>query len=203
MLALSLSTGLFSKRKEDPGEKRKKAVYVTYRFCRTTHQYNYVWIHQTPTDFPIVVLGTQNDLCNPRHRQLEIKHWYISFLQKQVTNKYLNEAKKKFAEGDDDPKSGGLALMRAYRGLPKNSALIKFLSEPGVRVKLQKSENYYLADQQKEMPKVDEELYFHIDEKNNSVDLTDRGIQAITKAGEDADFFLIPNIFIEKCIRFQ
>ena len=63
-------------------------------------------------------------------------------LQKQVTNKYLNEAKKKFAEGDDDPKSGGLALMRAHRGLPKNSALIKFLSEPGVRVKLQKSENY-------------------------------------------------------------
>ncbi len=75
-----------------------------------------------------------------------------------------------FAEGDDDPKTGGLALMRAYRGLPKNSALIKFLSEPGIRVKLQKSENYYLADQQKEMPKVDEELFFHIDEKNNQVE---------------------------------
>ena len=68
--------------------------------------------------------------------------------------------------------------MRAYRGLPKNSALIKFLSEPGIRVKLQKTENYYLADQQKEMPKVDEELYFHIDEKNNQVELTDKGIQA-------------------------
>lgn len=115
-------------------------------------------------------------------------------MQKQVVNKYLNEARKKFAEGDDDPKSGGLALMRAFRGYPKNSALIKFLSEPGVRVKLQKSENYYLADQQKEMPKVDEELYFHIDEKNNSVDLTDRGLQAITKAGEDPDFFLLPDI---------
>ena len=74
-------------------------------------------------------------------------------------------------------KDGGLALMRAYRGLPKNSALIKFLSEPGISVKLQKSENYYLADQQKEMPKVDEELYFHIDEKNNQVELTDKGIQ--------------------------
>ena len=66
--------------------------------------------------------------------------------------------------------------MRAYRGLPKNSALIKFLSEPGVKVKLQKSENYYLADQQREMPKVDAELFFHIDEKNNSVELTDKGI---------------------------
>ena len=118
-------------------------------------------------------------------------------MQKQVTNKYLNEAKKKFAEGDDDPKSGGLALMRAYRGLPKNNALIKFLSEPGVRVKLQKSENYYLADQQKEMPKVDEDLYFHIDEKNNSVELTDKGIQAITKAGEDAEFFLLPDIGVQ------
>lgn len=118
-------------------------------------------------------------------------------LQKQVVNKFLNEAKKKFAEGDDDPKSGGLALYRAYRGLPKNSALIKFLSEPGVRVKLQKSENYYLADQQREMPLVDQELYFHIDEKNKSVELTELGIQTITKAGEDPDFFLLPDIGAE------
>jgi preprotein translocase subunit SecA len=62
------------------------------------------------------------------------------------------------------------------------------------KVKLQKSENYYLADQQKEMPKVDEELYFHIDEKNNQVDLTDRGLSAITKSGEDPDFFVLPDI---------
>ena len=75
--------------------------------------------------------------------------------QKKATNQFLIEAKKKIAEGNDDPKDGGLALMRAHRGLPKNGALIKFLSEPGMRVKLQKSENYYLADQQKEMPKVD------------------------------------------------
>ena len=118
-------------------------------------------------------------------------------MQKQVTNKYLVDARKKFAEGDDDPKSGGLSLMRAFRGLPKNSALIKFLSESGVRVKLQKAENYYLADQQKEMPKVDEELYFHIDEKNNQVELTDRGIQAITKSGEDPEFFIMPDIGVQ------
>ncbi len=114
--------------------------------------------------------------------------------QRQVVNKNLIDARKKLQEGDDDPKTGGLALMRAFRGLPKNSALIKFLSEPGIRVKLQKSENYYLADQQKEMPKVDEELFFHIDEKNNQVDLTDRGLQAITKSGEDPDFFVLPDI---------
>src|SRR3954469_12882672 len=113
--------------------------------------------------------------------------------QKRAINSFLNEAKKKIAEGNDDPKDGGLALFRAHRGLPKNSALIKFLSEPGIRVKLQKSENYYLADQQKEMGKVDEELFFQIDEKNNSVDLTDKGIQTITREGEDPEFFVLPD----------
>jgi len=114
--------------------------------------------------------------------------------QRRVVNQFLNEAKKKIAEGDEDPKSGGLAIMRAYRGLPKHGALIKYMSEPGIKVKLQKSENYYLADQSKEMPKVDEELYFSIDEKNNSVDLTDRGIHMITQSGEDPEFFILPDI---------
>ncbi len=114
--------------------------------------------------------------------------------QKKATNAFLIEAKKKIAEGNDDPKDGGLALVRAHRGLPKNTALIKFLSEPGIRVKLQKSENYYLADQQKEMPKVDQELFFHIDEKNNQVELTDKGINLITRSGEDPEFFILPDI---------
>ena len=117
--------------------------------------------------------------------------------QKRAVNQFLNEAKKKVAEGNDDPKDGGLALFRAHRGLPKTSALIKFLSEPGMRQKLQRTENYYLADQQKEMPKADEELYFYIDEKNNSVELTDKGIQLITKAGEDPNFFIIPDIGVD------
>ncbi|MFZ1527446.1 MAG: preprotein translocase subunit SecA [Ferruginibacter sp.] len=114
--------------------------------------------------------------------------------QRKVVNQFLIEAKKKIAEGNDDPKDGGLALMRAFRGLPKNGALIKYLSEPGIRVKLQKSENYYLADQQKEMPKVDTELYFSIDEKNNQVELTDSGLNLITRQGEDAEFFVLPDI---------
>ncbi len=114
--------------------------------------------------------------------------------QKKATNQFLIEAKKKIAEGNDDPKDGGLALMRAHRGLPKNSALIKFLSEPGMKVKLQKSENYYIADQQKEMPKVDAELYFAIDEKNNQVELTDNGLALITRSGEDPEFFVLPDI---------
>ncbi len=114
--------------------------------------------------------------------------------QKRATQHFLTEAKKKIGEGNDDPKDGGLALFRAHRGLPKNSALIKYLSEPGMRVKLQKAENYYLADQQREMPIADKELYFYIDEKNNSVELTDKGIQLITGAGEDTAFFVLPDI---------
>lgn len=114
--------------------------------------------------------------------------------QKKAVNQFLIEAKKKISEGNDDPKDGGLALFRAHRGLPKNNALIKYLSEPGMRVKLQKAENHYLADQQREMPKADEELYFYIDEKSNSVELTDKGIHLITRSGEDPNFFVLPDI---------
>ncbi|HEY0059525.1 MAG TPA: preprotein translocase subunit SecA, partial [Flavisolibacter sp.] len=116
--------------------------------------------------------------------------------QERLVRGFLNEAKKSFAEGNDDPKSGGLHLFRAYRGLPKYGPLIKFLSEPGIKVKLQKTENYYLADQQRHMPIVDEELLFHIDEKNKSVDLTDKGLSAITKSGEDPEFFVLPDISV-------
>ena len=116
--------------------------------------------------------------------------------QKRAINGFLTEAKKKIAEGNDDPKDGGLALFRAHRGLPKTSSLIKFLSEPGMRVKLQKTENYYLADQQKEMPKADQELYFYIDEKQNSVELTEKGLNLITRSGEDQNFFIIPDISV-------
>lgn len=114
--------------------------------------------------------------------------------QERIIRNNLNEAKRKMAEGDDDPKSGGLNLFRAFRGLPKYSPLIKFLSEPGTRVKMQKAENYYLQDQQRNMHIVDEELLFHIDEKNNSVDLTDKGLAMITRTGEDPDFFVLPDI---------
>jgi len=114
--------------------------------------------------------------------------------QKRLAQQYLNEAKKSIAEGDDDPKTGGLALMRAWRALPKYGPLIKYLSEPGIKVKLQKAENYYLADQQKEMPKVDAGLLFHIDEKSNSVDLTDKGLTMLTRENEDPNFFVMPDI---------
>ncbi len=146
---------------------------------------------------PLIISGPVPRGENQQFELLKPRVESLVNLQRQVATKYLAEAKKAFAEGDDDPKSGGLALMRAYRGLPKNNALIKFLSEPGNRVKLQKAENYYLADQQRQMHIVDQELYFHIDEKNNQVELTDKGIQAITKSGEDPNFFLLPDIASE------
>ena len=146
---------------------------------------------------PLIISGPVAKGDDQQYHVLKSRVERLVEAQKKVTNQFLNEAKKKFAENNDDPKDGGLALMRAHRGLPKTGALIKFLSEPGIRVKLQKSENYYLADQQKEMPKVDSELFFSIDEKNNSVDLTDKGIHTITREGEDPEFFVLPDIGIK------
>jgi preprotein translocase subunit SecA len=143
---------------------------------------------------PLIISGPvprgddqQFHILKPRvHQLVEV--------QRQIVIKSLIDAKKLITEGKDGPQDGGLHLMRAYRGLPKNSTLIKFLSEPGIKVKLQKSENYYLADQQKHMPQVDEELYFQIDEKNNQVDLTEKGLNYITKGGEDNNFFVLPDL---------
>ncbi len=117
--------------------------------------------------------------------------------QKNFTIAALNEAKKAIAEGKTGPEEGGLALLRAHRGLPKNKALIKFLSEPGMKQVLNKTENHYMQDQSKEMPKADAELFFVIDEKNNQVELTEKGIELITSSGEDATFFVMPDVGTE------
>lgn len=113
-------------------------------------------------------------------------------VQKQFIQMCITDAKKLVAEGKE--KEAGIPLLRAYRGLPKNSALIKFLSEQGVRALLQKTENYYMQDQNKEMHKIDAELYFTIDEKNNHVELTEKGIDFLTGNTEDPKFFVIPNV---------
>ena len=113
-------------------------------------------------------------------------------VQKQYLNTCITEAKKLFSEGKE--KEAGIPLLRAYRGLPKNTAIIKFLSENGVRALLQKTENHYMQDQNKEMHKIDVELYFTIDEKNNHVELSEKGIDFITGNTEDPKFFVIPNV---------
>jgi preprotein translocase subunit SecA len=113
-------------------------------------------------------------------------------VQKQFVQTCITDAKRLFAEGKE--KEAGIPLLRAYRGLPKNSALIKFLSEQGVRALLQKTENYYMQDQNKEMHKIDVDLYFTIEEKNNQVELTEKGIDFLTGDSEDPKFFVIPNV---------
>jgi preprotein translocase subunit SecA len=115
--------------------------------------------------------------------------------QKKLVNQFLNDAKKMIGDGND--KEGGLALFRTYRGMPKYKPVIKYLSESGIKNLLQKTENYYLQDNKKEMPKADAPLYFVIDEKDNSVDLTEKGIDLITGEGEDSRFFILPEIGIE------
>lgn len=114
--------------------------------------------------------------------------------QKKLVQSTFSQAKQQIDAGKDGPKDGGLALLRSHRGLPKNKALIKYLSEPGRKQLLLKSEAYYMRDQSKEMPLVDEELFFVIDEKNNQVELTEKGIELITSAGEESDFFVLPDV---------
>jgi preprotein translocase subunit SecA len=117
--------------------------------------------------------------------------------QKAYITSALQQAKKQINDGQSGVNDGGMALLRAYRGLPKNKALIKFLSEPGIKPVLLKTENHYMQDQSKEMPKVDEELFFVIDEKNNQVELTEKGIELITASGEDPHFFVMPDVGTE------
>ena len=116
----------------------------------------------------------------------------------KIQNKYLigvlAEAKKLISAGDT--KEGGFLLYRVFRGLPKNKALIKFLSQEGIKQLLQKTENFYMQDNNREMPKVDEELLFVIEEKNNSIDLTDKGIAHLSGDNED-HFFVLPDMGIE------
>ena len=118
----------------------------------------------------------------------------IVSVQRKYLTGVLAEAKKLIASGDE--KEGGFQLLRVYRGIPKNKALIKFLSEEGVKQLLQKTENYYMQDNNREMPKVDAELYYVIEEKNNQIELTDKGIEYLS--GKDSpDFFIMPEIGVE------
>jgi preprotein translocase subunit SecA len=115
--------------------------------------------------------------------------------QKKLVTQYLNDAKKQLEARLD--KDGGLSIFRAHRGMPKYKPVIKFLSENGVRAIMQKTENFYLQDNKKMMPEADAPLYFIIDEKDNSVDLTEKGIDLITGEGEDPKFFILPEIGLE------
>ena len=115
--------------------------------------------------------------------------------QKQLLTQVLSKAKKLISEGNKE--DGGFYLLQVFRGLPKTSALIKFLSEEGVKQLLQKTENFYMQDNNREMPKVDIDLFFVIDEKNNQIELTDKGIDSLSTESQDLNFFILPDLSTE------
>ncbi|MDC0204537.1 preprotein translocase subunit SecA [Flavobacteriales bacterium] len=144
---------------------------------------------------PLIISGPtpQGD----KHEYNEYKHKVdqLVSVQKKFVTTVISDAKKLLKEGDAE--KGGLNLLRAFRGLPRNKALIKFLSEEGVKAQLQKTENYYMQDQSKEMHIVDQELFFVIDEKVNSIELTEKGLELMTSSTENKDFFILPDVGVE------
>ena len=119
--------------------------------------------------------------------------------QRTFVTRILAEAKRLLADDSsaENEKKGGELLLRAFHGLPKNNALIKFLSEPGMKALMQKTENFYLQEQRKNMHIIDDELYFVIEEKNNSIDITEKGIDLITEFTGDPKFYILPDIGTE------
>ena len=144
---------------------------------------------------PLIISGPTKDGDRHEFDNLKPKINRLVSLQKTYLSNSLSEAKNLIKDSDND--QGGFLLYRVFRGLPKNKALIKFLSEEGVKQILQKTENFYMQDNNREMHKIDEELYFTIDEKNNQIELTDKGIETLSKDLEDKDFFIMPNISTE------
>ena len=144
---------------------------------------------------PLIISGPvpQGD----RHEFTELKPLVSELvtLQRQHLVSVLAEAKKLLADGN--VKEGGFLLLRVYRGLPKNKALIKFLSKEGMKQILQKTENTYMADNNKLMPEVDEDLWFVIEEKNNQIDLTDKGIGYLSEKTQNDTFFVLPDIGVK------
>ena len=112
--------------------------------------------------------------------------------QREYVNTLIADARKLIEQKKED--EAGLAMLRAYRGLPKNKALIKLFGEQGVKALMQKQENFYMQDQQKEMHKADAPLYFVIDEKNNNIELTEKGVELISSNAEDKNFFILPDV---------
>lgn len=155
---------------------------------------------------PLIISGPTTSNGEQEFHALKPRVERIVAAQREVIQKFLIEAKKNLVvlnELQPDKKlektmleEGGIALLRAHRGLPKNKALIKLLSEPGVKVHLQKTENSYMQEQGRHMKKIDAELFFVIDEKNNTIELTNKGIDLIS-GSDDRDFFIMPDIGAE------
>jgi preprotein translocase subunit SecA len=141
---------------------------------------------------PLIISGPTAKSDTQQFDELKPKIEKLVTAQKKLVTQILADSKKLIAEGKEE--EGGLFLLRAFKGLPKNNALIKYLSEEGNKTLLQKTENFYMQNNSKEMPKVTDELYFIIDEKQNSIELTEKGIDLISTSVEDASFFILPDV---------
>jgi len=144
---------------------------------------------------PLIISGATANADRHEFNELKPSVDKIVSIQRNYLTGVLAEVKKLIKEGNT--KDGGFLLLRVYRGLPKSKALIKFLSQEGIKQLLQKTENFYMQDNNREMPKIDEELYFVIDEKNNSIELTDKGINFLSGDDGDENFFVLPDLSTE------
>jgi preprotein translocase subunit SecA len=141
---------------------------------------------------PLIISGPTARGENQLFDELKPKVEKLVSAQKKLVTQILADSRRLLAEGKND--EGGLLLLRAFKGLPKNNALIKFLSEEGHKSLLLKTENFYMQNNNKEMPKVTDALFFVIDEKANSIELTEKGIDLISTSVEDASFFILPDV---------
>ncbi len=144
---------------------------------------------------PLIISGATPQGDRHEFNELKPKVEEIVKIQNKYLTGILSEAKKMISEGNT--KEGSFLLYRVFRGLPKNKALIKYLSQEGIKQKLQKTENFYMQDNNREMPKIDEALNFVIDEKNNSIELTDKGIAHLSGDNQEEQFFVLPDIGME------
>ena len=144
---------------------------------------------------PLIISGPTKEENRQEFDNLKPKIQKLVSLQKSYLSNILSESKKLIQQSEEE--EGGFLLYRVFRGLPKNKALIKFLSEDGIKSILQKNENFFIQDNNREMPQIDKELYFTIDEKINQIDLTDKGIETISTDLDDKDFFVLPDIATE------
>jgi preprotein translocase subunit SecA len=143
---------------------------------------------------PLIISGAIPKGDKHEFNELKPKIERIVSTQRKFLVNTLAEAKDQISSGNDD--EGSFNLLRVFRGIPKNKALIKYLSEGGIKQLLQKTENFYMQDNNREMPKIDKELYYVIDEKNNQIELTDKGIEFLS-GKDDPNFFIMPEIGIE------
>jgi len=141
---------------------------------------------------PLIISGPVPKGDNQLFDELKPKVEILVENQKKLINQVLAEARKEL--NDNNTEKAGFLLLQAYKGLPKNKALIKLLSEEGNKSLMLKTENFYMQDNNKNMHKVTDELYFIIDEKHNSIEMTDKGIDLITSNAEDPAFFIMPDI---------